>query len=147
MNSNHKAIQCDICDHWIHIKCNGLKSSDYLSMQNSSDSWFCSNCIADNLPFGQTASPLSFNNSLSSVEIREFLHELNSLDLDEMVVVEGVGGVNCKYYDVNEFSDLDTSLNYFSLFHLNIASLTKHYDELRVLLDQLGHGFSIAGHH
>ena len=31
---NHKAIQCDICDKWIHIKCNSLKNSDYVHYQN-----------------------------------------------------------------------------------------------------------------
>ena len=31
------------------------------------------------------------------------------------------------------------------MFHLNIASLTRHFDELKALLGQLGHGFSIIG--
>ena len=96
VNSSHKAILCDICDHWIHIKCNGLSANDYASLQKTSEVWFCKKCIAENLPFGLTASPLNFNNSLSSVEIKEFLAKLNSLEFDE-AMPETMSGVNCKY--------------------------------------------------
>ena len=60
-------------------------------------------------------------------------------------MTESMSGVNCKYYDVNDFSNLDLGSNNFSLFHLNIASLSKHFDELRALLGQPGLGFSIIG--
>ena len=64
----------------------------------------------------------------------------------EEPLTETMSGVNCKYYDVNDFTSLDfIGSNNFSLFHLNIASLSKHFDELSVLLGQLGHGFSIIG--
>ena len=116
----------------------------YASLQKSSEVWFCTKCVAENLPFGLTASPLNFNKSLSSVEIKEFLAELNSLEFDE-AITETMSGVNCKYYDANDFSNLDSGSNNFSLFHLNIAFLSKHFDELRVLLGQLGHGFNIIG--
>ena len=141
VNSSHKAIQCDICDFWIHIKCNGLSANEYASLQISSEVWFCTKCVSDNLPFGQTVSPLIYNKSLSSVEIKEFLAKLNSLEFDE-AMTESMSGVNCRYYDVNDFSNLDLGSNNFSLFHLNIASLSKHFDELRALLGQLGLGFS-----
>ena len=144
VNSNHKAIQCDICNHWIHIKCNGLTSNDYASLQNSSEPWFCTKCIVENLPFGQAVSPLSYNRNISSLEIKEFLSKRNSLELDQ-AMTGTMSGVNCKYYDANEFFNLDLGSNNFSLFHLNISSLSKHYEELRALLGQLGHGFDIIG--
>ena len=39
--------------------------------------------------------------------------------------------INCKYYNIDDFcaSKFDSS-NSFSVFHLNIASLKAHHDEL-----------------
>ena len=53
--------------------------------------------------------------------------------------------INCKYYDTEEFCNKCFDSNSFSLFHLNIASLPKHFDELKSLLNQTGHDFSIIG--
>ena len=78
------------------------------------------------------------------MEIKKFLAKLNSLEFDE-AMTETMSGVNCKYYDANDFSNLDSGSNNFSLFHLNIASLSKHFGELRALLGQLGHGSNIIG--
>ena len=55
-----------------------------------------------------------------------------------------MGEVNCKYYDNNDFSNPRFDSNKFSLFYMNIASLPKHFDELKILLDQLGNVFSIT---
>ena len=33
-NSN-QAIQCDLCNSWVHIKCNDLNYTDYKFLQNS----------------------------------------------------------------------------------------------------------------
>ena len=36
-----QAIQCDLCDSWVHIRCNDLNYIDYKYLQNSNDPWFC----------------------------------------------------------------------------------------------------------
>ncbi|XP_057310678.1 uncharacterized protein LOC130648640 [Hydractinia symbiolongicarpus] len=145
VNSNHKAIQCDICKFWIHIKCNGLNADDYISLQNSDELWFCCKCINKILPFGSTTPPLVYDKSLSSMEMKRFLSQLNSIEINEVPHPETMGGVNCKYYDPIEFSALQVNSDKFSLFHMNIASLSKHIDELKILLGQLGHDFSVIG--
>ena len=38
------AIQYDICQAWIHLKCNKLNHIDYKYLQGSSDPWFCLYC-------------------------------------------------------------------------------------------------------
>ena len=49
---NHKAIQCDKCDCWIHIKCQYLDSNDYQQYQNdNSRTFICIPCKADIFPF------------------------------------------------------------------------------------------------
>ena len=35
VNPQHHAIQCDICDKWIHKKCNKLNDIDYRLLQAS----------------------------------------------------------------------------------------------------------------
>ena len=146
VNSNQKAVFCDRCKYWVHTKCNGLSKKDYELLQKEPEDskWVCQKCINNALPFGLTYSPLIYNKSLSSAEIKIFLNQLNILEFDKSMS-KTMAGVNCKYYDTNEFSELNFDSKIFSIFHMNIASLSKHYDELRVLLTQLKHDFSIIG--
>ena len=53
-----------------------------------------------------------------------------------------------KYYSLyysSEFLRAKIPKTSFSIFHLNIASLSAHIDELRTLLDILNHPFDIIG--
>ena len=50
-----------------------------------------------------------------------------------------------KYYTPSEFLASKFDRDKFSIFHLNIASLSAHIDDLRNLLDLLGHHFQIIG--
>ena len=78
----------------------------------------------------------------------KFLAQLNSLNFDDDMSAETTdnkSGVNCKYYDTQQFSVLNVSLNSFSLFHMNISFLSLHFHELKILLNQLGQDFNIIG--
>ena len=46
-----QAIQCDLCDSWVYIKCNDLKCTDFKLLQNSNDLWFCILCCSEILLF------------------------------------------------------------------------------------------------
>ena len=35
-----QAIQCDLCESWVHIKCNDLNHIDDKFLQSSNDPWF-----------------------------------------------------------------------------------------------------------
>ena len=76
--------------------------------------------------------------------LKRFLSQVNSLPCNK-TGTETVEGINCKYYVTAELSALNTKDSHFSLFHLNIASLSLHFDELKNLLDLLGHDFDIIG--
>jgi len=53
---------------------------------------------------------------------------------------------NCKYYNCQEFTTLTSFFKCnFSAFHLNIASLSRHFDELNALLGLLNFNFSVIG--
>ena len=47
VTNSDKAIQCDLCDSWVHIKCNDLNYIDYKLLQNSNDLWFCISCCTE----------------------------------------------------------------------------------------------------
>ena len=46
VTNSDQAIQCDLCDSWVHIKCNDLNYIDYKFLQNFNDPWFCINAAA-----------------------------------------------------------------------------------------------------
>ena len=49
--TTHKAIQCDLCDMWVHIKCNRINNQTYQLLQNCNASWYCYQCIKSTVPF------------------------------------------------------------------------------------------------
>jgi len=49
VKSNQKAIQCDFCDLWIHLKCTKLTVSEYNLMSKSNDYFYC-DCCEERLP-------------------------------------------------------------------------------------------------
>ena len=50
--SNSKAVSCDNCELWTHIKCCHVDGCDYNALQNSITdfSFLCNNCLPDQLP-------------------------------------------------------------------------------------------------
>ena len=38
VHDKDKAVQCDLCELWIHIKCNNLNYLDYSYLQNCDES-------------------------------------------------------------------------------------------------------------
>ena len=69
VGENHRAICCDICEKWIHIKCNNLNNNDYKFFQENSDEQFiCVNCIAENIQFSKLN-----NNEFTISEKKELL--------------------------------------------------------------------------
>ena len=44
---NHKAIECNTCLKWVHIKCNKLDAKDYTAYLNDENlDFFCINCLS-----------------------------------------------------------------------------------------------------
>ena len=40
----HKAVQCDKCELWIHIKCSLITESEFDSVENTNCTWICPKC-------------------------------------------------------------------------------------------------------
>ncbi|XP_056004379.1 uncharacterized protein LOC125659658 isoform X2 [Ostrea edulis] len=44
VKSNQKAIQCDFCELWVHLKCTNLDLAAYMSLGKSDDYFYCNLC-------------------------------------------------------------------------------------------------------
>jgi hypothetical protein len=165
---NHRAICCDLCQNWIHIKCNKLDKKDYKYFQDNIDeNFFCLNCLTDNIPFTKLnhteflASLKKDRFNLDDTDFRftpsnfqlEIFDKLNSainnnaFDLDTEIEDEDdemIPAVDCQYYSINEFSsaNFDPSKS-FSVLHYNIHSIELHIEEFRVALEMVDFKFDI----
>ena len=49
VSQRQRAIQCDKCDFWIHLKCiPSMTVKEYHDIAKTNDPWFCLNCLAEN---------------------------------------------------------------------------------------------------
>ena len=166
VNTNHRAIQCDICDRWIHIKCNLLNSKDYENLKNSDEQFYCIKCIESNFAFSKLSGKEfgfsvingvnGFNNEtnidfLSPTQMGTILNlnyfintKINSLSDDDEGGDDGTPPINCNYYDIDEFTKAEFNASKsFSILHLNIHSVNKHIEELRIILNILNFKFDV----
>ena len=159
VHRNHKAIQCDICDQWIHIKCNNLDNTNYNVLKNSTNPWFCATCTADAIPFQNLNNEQFFLNSKNisinsdtfsqlklntSENIQNLLNEFNNLTTNKTENDDDNPTINCQYYDIDTFCSSKLKSNkFFSILHINIASLSKHKEDLETLLKILNFEFSV----
>ena len=60
VHDKNKAVQCDLCDLWIHIKCNKLNCLDYRYLQNCDECWYCIYCCSTIFPFNSLSSNKNF---------------------------------------------------------------------------------------
>ena len=110
------------------------------------------------MPFpADTTKPVSSNSvslgSELSDELKSLLADLNKVvidltsdDDDEDESVIQFHANSCSYLNCDEFNSIVSKTpSNFSAFHLNIASMSKHFDKLGSLLAQLKSNFSFIG--
>ena len=56
VHDKDKAVQCDLCKLWIHIKCNNLNYLDYRYLQTCDESWYCIECCSTIFPLNSLSS-------------------------------------------------------------------------------------------
>ena len=157
---NDKAVFCDQCSHWVHIECNDISVSEYKVLKNEPDDkqWICMYCtILDNsimFPFTlvtdeallasndiENSSNYEPTPSLEIVSKLTNLPNLSDYDIDENLNPN----ISSQYYTLRELSSLEVSNKDFTLFHMNIRSLSLHYEELHALLTTANVEFQVIG--
>ena len=131
-----KKCFCNFCFSWQHMKCNYGELKDFY-YEHETD-FRCNNCYINVLPFC---------NNIESAENMNMDYKQNIEVNPKRVDEEGTPlnkSIKCKYYDVDEISKIFTS-DKFSILHINIASMSRHFDELCTLLDKTKSKFKIIG--
>ena len=158
VSENVKAVQCDLCELWVHIKCNNLNYLDSRYLQNSNESWYCIECCSAIFPFHSLSRNKNFlacctntdnnitqwidyhnnhNNSLfpkPSSNLDLLVNQFNNVAPENNNDPEKI--CSSKYYDIEEMGDIEISHKNksLSLFHINACSLTKNFDGLQLLV-------------
>ena len=77
---NHRAVNCDQCHKWCHIKCGQVKPRDYKVFQNmASFDWVCPPCLKIGLTLNDSRLHVPATNESASVNIQESVDPLRSL--------------------------------------------------------------------
>ena len=79
-----------------------------------------------------------------SNSLKTFFQGINDLNNNGDEGEEGIPEINCKYVDIDTFKHKKKKGD-FSVFHLNIASLANHKEELETLLTLLDYRFDVMG--
>ena len=147
VHGKDKAVECDLCELWIHIKCNKCNYLEYRYVQNCDKSWYCIDCSAQNFLACCTNTDnnithwrdLEHDND-SSLSLKPFwnlellVNQFNNATPENSNDPEKIS--SSKYYDIEEMHSIviphkNKSL---SLFHINACSLNKNFDDLQHLL-------------
>ena len=117
---NHRGNLCDLCNKWVHAKCNKLEQRDFQKFQeDDSLHFFCSLCLRDTLPtldlndneFHLTMKGVNYSENIDinnitltekQLELTKKINEAVSRGLayDNEDDNNGTDFVNCKYYTV-----------------------------------------------
>ena len=157
IGKNHRVIRCIICNHKVHIKCNKTDVKSYEIIKKTNEPCICINCKEENLPFSKLTDE-QFKLMSNAINIDDDKDLAYSLFPPESLksLFRGINEVtnenindeteelpiNCKYVDISSFNYKQNKDN-FSLFHLNIASLSKHKVELDTILSMINYKFDI----
>ena len=78
----------------------------------------------------------NFNPDVGGERYRSFFTDSNSLNLEVDYPVDNYQSFNnLKYFNCKELNSANSSLNFdFYLFHFNISSLSRHFDELKTTI-------------
>ena len=148
---NSIGIKCKNCKKNFHSKCTNT------SLRNFEENWLCDGCLISTLPFSnvnnqrfgltlQAKNEPNLENLqlFPSFTIRSLLDKIPgkfTIQTDEFLS----DSIESKYYTPDEFISSKINKHCFSVFHLNIASLSGHIDDLKALLAIIDHPFNIIG--
>ena len=154
VTNSDQAIQCDLCDSWVHIKCNDLNYIDYKFLQNSNDPWFCISCCSEIFPFSTVKNKNFISNFYDSNKsknivdkdsslllkpsehLKQLINQFNNMSsqTDDINFDDPENIVSSKYYDIELQNLKINNSNSLSLFHINACSLSRKFDDLQHLL-------------
>lgn len=148
LDLSQKIITCCLCKCKTHVKCNKKKLTDVNKIDNRYEYPFCLNCKENILPFQKeihyqpNVIQKTNNNMTSFLKTINEINKIDNLGHDDDNVNDITNPIiNCEYIDIASFNYKENKNNLL-FFHLNIASLSKHKDELEAILSSLHFKFN-----
>ena len=129
--NNHFAVCCDICNHWVNIKCNNITKFYYQKLEKDKAPWYCKKCISQVIPFSSLSK-----SQLDKVMIDKTLVSPKNLQKGK-IINPNQEQENITHYDLltpEEFNDLDIPISSSLYLHMNIVSLSYHIDDFKALV-------------
>ena len=141
--NNHQAINCDKCGLWIHIKCNKINKQTYIYLMRENSHWYCMLCTKTFLPYSVLIDN-EFKQTVIGRQVK-FTHIAKPAISNTENFIKAINSENniTKYFTIKDlnstFNDIGSP---FSLFHLNINSLSFHFNELESLISKSKNDFN-----
>ena len=122
VHDKYKAVWCDLCELWIHIKCKKLNYLDYRYLQKCDESQYCIGCCSTIFPFNSLSSNKNFqacctNTDSNITQWKDLENHYHSLSLKPSNLVLLVNQFNNNTPENS--NDPEKSL------HLNIVTMRK----------------------
>ena len=109
---NHRAVQCDLCDSWVHIACNNLNVYTYRKLQKDKSHWYYIFCFRKELPYGSTNDAQLKNYCMERLPFLQIQKIISSVvKQSEYLDEELLSNVNNKSYTPYEFNNALKNLN------------------------------------
>eukprot|EP00111_Clytia_hemisphaerica_P007359 TCONS_00021396-protein len=153
--TTHRAVWCDHCNYWVHIKCNNTSKSEYERLQHDDGTWLCQRCFNLEVPFGRishedlklTLQGKNFDLVLDPSDDfnLQFFRDIDSALNQEDHVENNLLNFECPYLSLSEVNQKHKNNNSISALHLNIASLSLHHGELVTILNSCDIPFNFIG--
>ena len=132
VRNNHRAINCDKCKHWIHIKCNKIDTKTYEILKIDQSDWYCTNCLENELPFLKSNQ---LNNNSHSLTKSVSMQKTANDSFRNKFFYDSENQKTQHYFEIDELNKLlPVENSYEAYFHLNIGSISAHIDELKEFL-------------
>ena len=126
INDKDHAIQCDICNFWVPIKCNNLNYIDQKYLQGNNDPWNCITCSSSIFPFNclnnrkfaslfisqSEANNYSFGSNDSSLllnpspKLTNLVNQFNNNTIIDNNNNVADNFIHSKYFDIDEIQKL-----------------------------------------
>ena len=146
---NHRAVQYDLCDSWVHIACNNLNVYTYRKLQKNKSPYYCICCFRKELPYGFTNDTQLKKQLHGEIVVSPNPKIISSITKQSKYLDEDLlSKAKNKLYTPDEFNNALKNLNMafqFYSMHLNISSLFYHHLELYNLISSLKIKPSIIG--
>ena len=152
VQTNQKAIECDTCQKWCHLNCDGRHTTqDYEYFMNNQDNpdleWHCLYCSLKEkhgiIPFtlSDTSELIKINNSdtmefCKTIPSLEIIQETASYEKYSLPDIDSTfpNLLTSKYHSVNEVQNLKIEED-FNIFHSNVNGLESKFENLHTFLN------------